>query len=103
MSSRPLRTNAGTPVMASSMRCTLGRTRCCVRRRLRGADVCAARARSKRCARSARDRGRVAAFEADVVVDTDPGEERDFFPAKPWNAAVVAVPLQTRLLRHDPG
>ena len=52
MSSRPLRTNAGTPAIASSMCCTLGRIRCCARRRLRGGDVCVARARSNRCARS---------------------------------------------------
>jgi hypothetical protein len=57
----------------------------------------------KRLQHAFRDPSRVAALEADVVVDTDPGEERDFFPAKSGNAPVVAIPGQTRLPWRDPG
>jgi hypothetical protein len=39
MSSRPLRTTAGSVVMASSMCWMLGRMRCWARRRRRGADA----------------------------------------------------------------
>jgi hypothetical protein len=47
------------------------------------------------------DAGRVAAFEAGVVVDADPGEERDLLPAKTGHAPVASVGAQTRLLRRD--
>ncbi len=46
---------------------------------------------------------RITALEARVVVDADPGEEGDLLPAKPWNAPLVAVPGQTRLLRCNHG
>ena len=116
MSIRPLRTNAGAPVIASSMRCTLGRTRCGAgRRRVRGV-VCVARARSKRWARSASSSCSarasasstvsetplsVAALEARVVVDADPGEQRDLLAAEPRHAPRAAVRAQPRLLRRD--
>jgi hypothetical protein len=38
-----------------------------------------------------RNAARVAALQTGVVVDADPGEERDFFPAKPRNTPVIAV------------
>ena len=118
MSSRPLRTNAGTPDIASSMCCTAGRIRCCGRRRRRGVDVCAARARSKRWARSASSScsarasasstvsetpAGVAAFEARVVVDADAGEQRHFLPAQTGDATrAAAVRAQARLLGRHP-
>src|SRR5439155_6468031 len=41
-----------------------------------------------------RDATRVAALEARVVVDADPGEERHFLSAKPRDTPVVAVRSQ---------
>ena len=118
MSSRPLRTNAGTPDIASSMCCTVGRIRCCARRRLRGVDVCAARARSNRWARSASSScsarasasstvsetpARVAALEPRVVVDADAGEQRHLFAPETGDAARAgAVGGQTGLVGRDP-
>ena len=63
----------------------------------------AAKRTDKRLQDALRDASRVAALEAGVVVDADPGEHRDFLPAKPWNAAVVAVDGQTHLVRRDLG
>jgi hypothetical protein len=116
MSSRP-RTKAGTPVTAS--RCwTLGRIRC-VRGRRRGAGPCAVRARPEevgafdlvelersreRVEDAIGDTGGIAALEPRVVVDADPGEERDLFATEAGDATQPgAEGAQTRLLRRDPG
>jgi hypothetical protein len=32
----------------------------------------------------------------------DPGKQRHLLPAEPGHAPVLAIPLQTRLLRRDP-
>jgi hypothetical protein len=50
-----------------------------------------------------RNAARVAALEARVVVDADPGEEGDFLPAKSGDASVPPEGAQTRLLRRDLG
>ena len=47
--------------------------------------------------------GRPAAFQPGVVVDADPGQERDLFPAQPGHPAVAAVGGQPGLLGGDPG
>ena len=47
--------------------------------------------------------GRPAAFQPDVIVDADPGQERDLFPAQPGDPAVAAVGGQSGLLGGDPG
>src|SRR6185437_5672559 len=47
--------------------------------------------------------GGPAALQPGVVVDADPGEERDLLPAQPGHAAVAAVNGQPGLLRGDPG
>ncbi|GHA75662.1 hypothetical protein GCM10010345_92320 [Streptomyces canarius] len=47
--------------------------------------------------------GEVAALQADVVVDADAGEHRDFLAAQPGHAPVAAVGGQPRLLRGDLG
>ncbi len=114
----PLRTNAGAPVIASSIRCTLGRNARRRARRRRAASDAAARARSKRWARSASSSWSarasasrtlsetplsVAALEPRVVVDADAGEERNLLSTETRNAPVVAVDAQPRLLRRDPG
>ena len=94
---RPLRTNAGAPFIASSIRCTPGRTRRGERAATRTAGRLS-RAREVEEVRvfglveleGARDRledglgdaARVAAFEARVVVDADAGEQRDLFAAE---------------------
>ena len=106
MSSRPLRTNAGTPAIASSMCCTVGRIPCCARRRRRGVTYALARARSNRCARSvssscsARASASrtvsetplgVAALEPGVVVDADAREQRHLFATEPGDATAGAV------------
>ena len=49
------------------------------------------------------DAAQVPALEPGVVVDADSGEQRDFLPAKPGNAPVVAVDGQTHLVRRDLG
>ena len=119
MSSRPFRTNAGAPVIASSMCCTLGRTRCCVRRRRRGVRVCRGAREveqvrtlglvelqrpGERLEHALGDAGRVAALEAGVVVDADAGEDRDLFAAQAGDAApATAVRGQAGLLGRDPG
>jgi hypothetical protein len=41
----------------------------------------------------------VPALKPGVVVDADPGEQRNFLAAESWNAAVLAVDGQTRLVR----
>jgi hypothetical protein len=71
MSSRPLRTNAAAPVIASRMCCTLGRIGC-LAARLRGGVTlgCAARARSKRCARSASSRRNARESASSTLSDT---------------------------------
>ena len=48
-----------------------------------------------------RDAACVAALEAGVVVDADPGEERDLLAAQAGNAPVATVRAQARLLRCD--
>ncbi len=45
----------------------------------------------------------VAAFQPGVIVDADPGQQRDFPPAQPGHAAAATVAGQARLLRGDPG
>ena len=42
-------------------------------------------------------------LQAGVVVDADPGQERDFLAAQPGDTPVAAVGGQARLLRGDPG
>jgi hypothetical protein len=49
------------------------------------------------------DPAEVSPLQAGVVVDAHPGQQRDFFPAEPWNAPVAAVGGQACLLRRDPG
>jgi hypothetical protein len=49
------------------------------------------------------DSSRAAPLEAGVVVDADPGEERDLLPAEPRDPPLVAVPRQARLLGRDLG
>ena len=46
---------------------------------------------------------RPAAFQPGVVVDADPGQDRDLFPAQPGHPPVAAVGGQPGLLRGDPG
>ncbi len=58
---------------------------------------------SKRLQDALRDSARISALEAGVVVDADPGEEGDLFPAEPRNPPVLAVPRQARLLGRDLG
>ncbi len=70
MSKRPFCTRAGAPVIASISLCTLGRTRCCVRRRRRGVAGWAARARSNRCARSASSSCRARASASRTLSET---------------------------------
>ena len=105
MSSRPLRTKAGTPAIASSMCCTVGRIRCCARRRSGGADVLR-RAREveqvralgvvelqrprERLEHGLGDTARVAALEPGVVVDADAGEQRDLLAAQARDAPRAA-------------
>jgi hypothetical protein len=50
-----------------------------------------------------RNATRVAALEARVVVDADPGEERHFLSAEARNTPVITVRAQARLLRRDLG
>ncbi len=45
----------------------------------------------------------VAAFQAGVVVDAEPGQQRDLLPAEPGDAAAGAIGGQARLLGGDPG
>ena len=45
----------------------------------------------------------IAALQAGVVVDADPGEQRDLLAAKPRDAPVAAVGRQPGLIRGDPG
>jgi hypothetical protein len=45
----------------------------------------------------------VAPFEAGVVVDADPGEQRDFLAAQAGDAPVIAVGGQPGLPRRDLG
>ena len=113
---RPFRTNAGAPVIASSRRCTLGRTRCGAgRRRVR--DVVCDRTRKveevgsfgvvqlqragERLEHQLGDAAQIAALEARVVVDADAGQKRDLFPAEPRHSPRPAVRAQPRLLRRD--
>src|SRR3954451_25449178 len=49
------------------------------------------------------DAAEVAAFQPDVVVDADTGEQRDLLPAQPAHPAVAAVPGQPGPLRGDSG
>jgi hypothetical protein len=58
---------------------------------------------SERLENALRNAARVASLEPRVVVDADPGEERDFLSAEARNATVIAVPAQARLLRRDLG
>jgi hypothetical protein len=44
------------------------------------------------------DTAGVTTLETGVVVDADPGEQRDFLPAQPDNAPVAAVGGQSRVL-----
>ncbi len=46
---------------------------------------------------------RVPPFQPGVVVDADPREHRDLFPAQAGDAPVAAVSGQASLLRSDPG
>jgi hypothetical protein len=58
---------------------------------------------SKRLQDALRRAGRVAALKAAVIVDANPGEERDLLPAEARNPPVVAVSRQARLLERDLG
>src|SRR6266498_794557 len=58
---------------------------------------------SERFQNGLRSARHIAALEARVVIDADPGEERDFLPAEPWNTPLTAEGPQTRLLRRDLG
>jgi hypothetical protein len=49
------------------------------------------------------DTGRVAPFQPRVVVDADPGQQRDFLPAEPGDPAMAAVGGQTGPFRREPG
>src|SRR5207244_9422903 len=60
------------------------------------------RSTSERTQNGFGDSARVAALEPRVVVDADPGEERDFLAAESGNAPVVTVGAEARLLRRDP-
>ena len=57
----------------------------------------------KRLQNALRNATRVAALEARVVVDADPGEERNFLSAEARNTPVITVRAQARLLRRDAG
>ena len=46
--------------------------------------------------------GEVAAFHPDVVVDADPGEQRDLLPAQACHPAVAAIGGQAGLPGGDP-
>jgi len=45
---------------------------------------------SERFQNGLRSARHIAALEARVVIDADPGEERDFLPAEPWNTPLTA-------------
>ena len=47
------------------------------------------------------DTRRAASLEPRVVIDADPGQQRDFLPAQSWDAPRAAVGAQTCLLRRD--
>ena len=105
----------GGAAIESRMRWTLGRTRSWAGRRAGRADVGAAdEVEEVRAARPRRAAGRgravehvfghaagVAALEARVVLDADPGQHRDFFASQARDAALVAVSRQASLLRGD--
>src|SRR5439155_968892 len=55
----------------------------------------------ERCQNCLGDPARVATLETRVVVDADPGEKRNLFPAESWNASVTSIGAQTRLVRRD--
>ena len=119
MSSRPLRTNAGTAVhrvehvLNGRPDPLLRAPPSSLRRRLRGAreveqvrvlGVVELQRPRERLEHRVGDAGGVAAFETGVVVDADAGEDRDFFAAKAGDAArATAVGAQARLLRRDSG
>ena len=100
-------------------RCTPGRTPDCAgRRRTRPGVVFAVRARSSRWACSVSsscsaratasstllgDAAEVAALEAGVVLDADPGQHRDLAAAQPGHPAVGALGGQPGPLRGEPG
>ena len=117
MSRRPFCTRAGASVIASRMRCTLGRTRWAAgpaagaRRRPGGAgEVEQVRALGLVELQAARERfehafgdaAQVAALHLGVVVDADAGEHRRLFAAQAGDAAGVAEDGQAGLLRGDP-
>src|SRR4029450_5767879 len=106
MSRRPLRRNAAVPVIESSRRWTLGRTRWGVARRRAGAAALAGATRGMGGGRPAvtelrgggaglealcGDPPGPAAFQPDVVLDRDAGQQRHFLPAQPGHPPVPAV------------
>ena len=119
MSSRPLSTSAGVPVIESMMRWTAGRT-CCGAGRRRGRRVRAGGPDQVEQMRplgvielqrvrdavddALRDAGGVAALEPGVVLRRDPGEDGDLLAAQARDPPVLSpVHGQPGLRGTDPG
>lgn len=116
MSKRLLRTNAGSPVNASMIRCTPGRTagwtappprgggvgRACQVEQVRPLRLVELRRTGDGVQDTLGDAAEVAAFHAGVVLDADPGEHRDLAPAQTGHPTLASAD-HTGLLGGDPG